>query len=168
MSDTENLPYRLLACEIINTAFMNAMGLELTASVSNKYKCCKDDVRRDAIAYILSDDFVNLMELLGLDSKVDQVRDRVTNQTYQMPLNPTEINHKIIADEYWSAREKGDKLSFRKLGERYNLDKSTIRYIIKKSCREIEVKKSTKISSMVRCKFGQSAELIPLMTCKQS
>ena len=81
----DTLPYRKLMCAMIHNAIKNAQGYEM--STDGKYQRCRREVVRNAIAYLLSDDFEWDMELLGLDSQVETVRQMVTQATYQMPLH---------------------------------------------------------------------------------
>ena len=81
----DTLPYRKLMCAMIANAIKNAQGYEM--STDGKYQRCRREVVQNAIAYLLSDDFEWDMELLGLDSQVETVRQMVTQATYQMPLH---------------------------------------------------------------------------------
>ena len=82
----ETLPYRRMMCAMITNAIRNAQGYELSAE-DGKNKRIRGQVKTDAIAYVLSDDFEHHMELLGYDSYVDKIRRKVTRGTYQIPIN---------------------------------------------------------------------------------
>jgi len=82
----ETLPYRRIMCAMITNAIRNAMGYEMSVE-DGKNKRIRGQVKTDAIAYVLSDDFEFDMELLGYDSYVNAIRRKVTRGTYQIPLN---------------------------------------------------------------------------------
>lgn len=81
-----NIGYRKLMGAMLNSAIKNAQGYELSAE-TNSYKKCRHDVKQNAIAYILSNDFAEDMEAFGMpDEAVERVRKMVTRSTHQIPL----------------------------------------------------------------------------------
>lgn len=106
----DTLPYRKLMCAMIANAIKNAQGYEM--STEGKYQRCRSEIKQNAIAYLLSDDFEFDMELLGLDTQTEVIRSMVTRGTYQMPLtrnrkgnigNPT---YKLQPEQRETIRER--------------------------------------------------------------
>ena len=109
----DTLPYRKLMCAMIHNAIKNAQGYEM--STDGKYQRCRREVVKNAIAYLLSDDFEWDMELLGLDSQTEVIRRMVTRGTYQMPLTknrkgvmtcPTNPTYKLQPEQRETIRER--------------------------------------------------------------
>ena len=124
----DNLPFRRLMCEMIENAIKNAQGLELSAE-DGAYKRCKHDVKQNAIAYLLSDDFECDMELLGLDSQVETVRKMVTQNTYQIPLH--KYAPKLQPEQREEIREryaKGEKKA--ELAREYGVHYASVRDLV--------------------------------------
>ena len=106
----DTLPYRCLLCDVIQQAFINAQGRELSvdSSGSKKFKRVAQNIKNNAVEFIESDDFEYYLELLDIDFALDGIRRLVRmGNTYNISLfRSGKFAPKLIAEQRETIRER--------------------------------------------------------------